>query len=210
MCQRACKPGSVHACFHAMGDHSSRAAFTCGIQQPTRTTGRNTPYAVPIRSCSRWGLPCRFRYRSRGALLPHPFTVAGPKPSPSALCGTFPGVAPAGRYPAPLFRGARTFLGTRKTRATRPPGPLTPRRCSEARAALPAPPPQFVPRRISHHAAEESEETRAPAGQSSPCGRGNKSARRIMRSSASTSPSIISGRYRRWNAVTAARGSSMS
>ena len=28
----------------------------------------------------------------------------------SALCGTVPGVAPAGRYPAPCFRGARTFL----------------------------------------------------------------------------------------------------
>ncbi len=27
-----------------------------------------------------------------------------------ALCGTVPGVAPAGRYPAPSFRGARTFL----------------------------------------------------------------------------------------------------
>ncbi len=27
-----------------------------------------------------------------------------------AFCGTFPGVAPAGRYPAPYFRGARTFL----------------------------------------------------------------------------------------------------
>ena len=26
------------------------------------------------------------------------------------LCGTFPGVAPAGRYPAPYFHGARTFL----------------------------------------------------------------------------------------------------
>ena len=26
------------------------------------------------------------------------------------FCGTFPGVAPAGRYPAPCFRGARTFL----------------------------------------------------------------------------------------------------
>ena len=28
----------------------------------------------------------------------------------SAFCGTFPGVAPAGRYPAPFFHGARTFL----------------------------------------------------------------------------------------------------
>src|SRR5258706_13735791 len=27
-----------------------------------------------------------------------------------AFCGTVPGVAPAGRYPAPCFRGARTFL----------------------------------------------------------------------------------------------------
>ena len=27
-----------------------------------------------------------------------------------AFCGTFPRVAPAGRYPAPCFRGARTFL----------------------------------------------------------------------------------------------------
>ena len=28
----------------------------------------------------------------------------------SAFCGTFPGVTPAGCYPAPCFRGARTFL----------------------------------------------------------------------------------------------------
>ncbi len=33
-----------------------------------------------------------------------------PKPGRFAFCGTFPGVAPAGRYPAPFFRGARTFL----------------------------------------------------------------------------------------------------
>ncbi len=31
---------------------------------------------APIRSCSRWGLPCRFRCRNRGALLPHRFTLA--------------------------------------------------------------------------------------------------------------------------------------
>ena len=28
----------------------------------------------------------------------------------SVLCGTIPGVTPAGRYPAPYFHGARTFL----------------------------------------------------------------------------------------------------
>ncbi len=31
--------------------------------------------AIPIWSCSRWGLPCRFCYQPRGALLPHPFTL---------------------------------------------------------------------------------------------------------------------------------------
>jgi len=33
-------------------------------------------HATPIWSCSRWGLPCRFRCRSRGGLLPHRFTLA--------------------------------------------------------------------------------------------------------------------------------------
>ena len=32
------------------------------------------------------------------------------------FCGTFPGVAPAGRYPAPCLRGARTFLPSPKPR----------------------------------------------------------------------------------------------
>ena len=84
------------------------------LKQPTRSTGAKTrlgpkPRAVPIRSCSRWGLPCRSRYRARGGLLPHPFTLAA-RTRRFAFCGTFPGVAPAGRYPAPCFHGARTFL----------------------------------------------------------------------------------------------------
>jgi len=71
---------------------------------------RVSPRAVPIRSCSRWGLPCRSRCRQRGGLLPHPFTLAAAMPRRSAFCGTFPEVALAGHYPAPYFRGARTFL----------------------------------------------------------------------------------------------------
>ncbi len=47
--------------------------------QPTRTTGPETGWAfarvIPIRSCSRWGLPCRSRCRSRGGLLHHLFTL---------------------------------------------------------------------------------------------------------------------------------------
>ena len=58
--------------------------------------------------------------------LTAPFHPCRPMPfggRRSALCGTFPGVAPAGRYPAPSFRGARTFLGASKCNAAaRPSG----------------------------------------------------------------------------------------
>ena len=59
------------------------------------------PPAAPIRSCSRWGLPCRRRCRRRGALLPPRFTLARGGVASGrgrfVFCGTFPGVAPAGR-----------------------------------------------------------------------------------------------------------------
>ena len=106
--------------------HSSGTPVTGRLTRPTRTAARK--YALPTMtcrhtaptwSCSRWGLPCRSRCRARGALLPHPFTLAFRRRSAGerfAFCGTFPRVAPAGRYPAPCFRGARTFLpSTRKS-----------------------------------------------------------------------------------------------
>ncbi len=40
---------------------------------------------APIWSCSEWGLPCRSRYRDRGALLPHRFTLARPREGTSAV-----------------------------------------------------------------------------------------------------------------------------
>ena len=42
----------------------------------TRQSLRLRPRLTPIRHCSRWGLPCRFRCRNRGGLLPHRFTLA--------------------------------------------------------------------------------------------------------------------------------------
>ena len=134
--QPACKPGSVghRSLAQAIRDgHSSGTMLAHGLEQPTRTASLTSPcgvitrkrtyrVAVPIRFCSRCGLPCRFRCRIRGALLPHLFTLTAPTliPPPQAgevgwgqrfvLCGTFPGVAPAGRYPAPYVDGARTFL----------------------------------------------------------------------------------------------------
>jgi hypothetical protein len=86
-------------------DHSSGAFVAERLKQPTRTTGAETrlgpkPRAVPIRSCSRWGLPCRSRHRSRGGLLPHPFTL------------TARGAAVCFLWHFPWGRPRRTLSGT--------------------------------------------------------------------------------------------------
>ena len=44
------------------------------------------PPAAPIRSCSRWGLPCRPCRQGRGALLPHRFTLAHGAKAARAVC----------------------------------------------------------------------------------------------------------------------------
>ena len=140
--QSACKPGSGwHAGIARIRDgHSSGTPVTRRLKQPTRTAGSGhrpralrararKARAVPIRSCSRWGLPCRRRCRRRGALLPHRFTLTAAEryaPRRSVLCGTVPGFAPAGCYPAPLVHGARTFLpGNLSVSPERPSGRLT-------------------------------------------------------------------------------------
>jgi hypothetical protein len=73
-CQTACKPGSVLPC--GRGDHSSGMRVATHLTRPTRTAMRKTSGAVPIWSCSRWGLPCRLCCQRRGALLPHHFNLA--------------------------------------------------------------------------------------------------------------------------------------
>src|SRR6478736_5917758 len=131
------------ALLHRRDGHSSGTHITARLEQPTRTTrpGNRPPppcgrSIVPIRFCSRWGLPCRPRCRVRGALLPHLFTLTPRRGARRFdLCGAFPGVAPAGRYPAPYFRGARTFLPRERER---PSGRLA--------AALVRPPPARVKR----------------------------------------------------------------
>src|SRR5690625_5606776 len=46
---------------------------------------------IPIWPCFRWGLPCRGCCQPRGALLPHPFTLACVVADHRrfAFCGTF-------------------------------------------------------------------------------------------------------------------------
>ena len=122
--QPACKPGSVGRGLHktrvnalllaARDGHSSGTPVARRLQQPTRTAGpghrsRDCSRAAPIRSCSRWGLPCRFRCRKRGALLPHRFTLA----VTLAGSGGLVSVALSLEFPA-LARGffRRTLSGT--------------------------------------------------------------------------------------------------
>ena len=130
-----------------MGSHSSRLRIAPQLEQPTRATGskhpalpRRTvqarrPYlallqvgfamrallpAAPVRSC-RTLSPLPVRPNSRRSARHRRYT----------LCGTFPRLhpktSPGGRYPPPLFHGARTFLAiTPVSRgdpaAARPPG----------------------------------------------------------------------------------------
>ena len=95
-------------------DHSSRRQVTPPLKQPTRAASRNRPicrpysvlhpvgFTVPrLLPAARCALAAPFRpYPSEGGR--NPFCGTIPEPSPK--------LEPAGRYPAPLFRGARTFL----------------------------------------------------------------------------------------------------
>ena len=171
------------------------------------------PRAVPIRSCSRWGLPCRPLPEARCALTApfHPCRGDTQRAGRSVLCGTFPGVAPAGRYPAPFVHGARTFLPAAfRHWPERPSGRLTQQGwgCS-ARGTTAVPvkpgsessdwrPPKFAA-------------ARAIARFCSPCCKwtdaGVRGEQRLERREveASIKPSIFAGRKCRWKAVTASR-----
>ncbi len=81
ICQTVCKPGSVRPRGSGTAIPLRRASRRASRDQPGRRGGNPltvacAPPAAPIRSCSRWGLPCRPRCRGRGALLPHRFTLA--------------------------------------------------------------------------------------------------------------------------------------
>jgi hypothetical protein len=84
------------------------------LEQPTRSVlvGTGRP-SLPIWPCSHWGLPCRRRYRLRGELLPHRFTLACARKGHrrSAFCCTFRrGSYLAQVLPGSVPYGARTFL----------------------------------------------------------------------------------------------------
>jgi hypothetical protein len=91
----------------ASSNHLSRTAITRRLQRPTRRgNGRatrrrhqHTDGAIPpVWPCSRWGLPQPIGHPIAGELLPRHFNLTCCQAV--CFCGTFPGVTPAGRYPA--------------------------------------------------------------------------------------------------------------
>jgi len=89
LCQRPDKPGSVP--FRVATIRLGCALPHTSSNQPARVSrirpapGRSLGHRAPIRSCSRWGLPCHACCQPRGALLPHPFDLAGNRSPPGGL-----------------------------------------------------------------------------------------------------------------------------
>ena len=125
----ACKPDFVQGLTLWTAIHLGLLLPTGSCNQPGPAGAKAAPdasvRAIPIWSCSRWGLPCQPCCQRCGGLLPHLFTLTqlfSGKPESqgrSVFCGAFPLVAQAGRYPAPLLFGVRTFL-TPKGAAAQP------------------------------------------------------------------------------------------
>ena len=99
-----------------MDDHSSGTSVAGRLARPTRRTVRKRtrgpkPPVLPIRSCSRWGLPCRSCLQARGALLPHPFTLTSWFCNELAVCFLwhFPWGRPRRALPGTVFPWSPDF-----------------------------------------------------------------------------------------------------
>ena len=115
--------------FRALDDHSSGTHVAMRFARPTRAAGWKGPWALrpapPL-----FGLAPGGVYRAapvagravRSCRTVSPLLRTNLKRS--VLCGTIPGVAPAGRYPAPHLHGARTFLPEGFMPSRRPSGQL--------------------------------------------------------------------------------------
>jgi hypothetical protein len=84
-----------------------RASRRASRDLPGRRSG-NAPVpcgtAAPIRSCTRWGLPCRPCCQGRGALLPHRFALARGIPCGSCAGGLFSVALSLGSPPPAVSR----------------------------------------------------------------------------------------------------------
>lgn len=93
--------------------HSSRAFVTKCLSQPTRTTSLDRTGVSPASSLFGFAPGGVYHATSVTRRAVSSYPTLSPLPQPVgrfAFCGTVPGVAPAGCYPAPFIHGARTFL----------------------------------------------------------------------------------------------------
>jgi hypothetical protein len=138
----------------ARDGHSSGTPVARRFEQPTRTAGSghrswsacrrwrdDRLHAVPIRFCSRWGLPCRSRCRKRGALLPHRFTLtAEPPPSSSPLAGERFSVVPSPATGEGKGGGRGGLFSVALSLGSPPPDVIRHRMSMEPGLSSPAPP----------------------------------------------------------------------
>ena len=93
------------------------------LVRPTRRHQASNLQTSPYSALHRVGLarpPC---HHDAGALLPHLFTVAAGQTGVLCIfCGAFPGVSPAGRYPAPCSTVSGLSSKTRRSDSPRLPG----------------------------------------------------------------------------------------
>ncbi len=133
-CQMACKPGSVTPVKPGqMAIHLGRLLPSASRDTPGSRPGNEAheqvvadPYLVllPVGFAFATSVT-RSAVRSYRTLSPLP----APKRRRFAFCGTVPEITLAGSYPAPCFRGARTFLTPLLERSkARPSGHLAPAR----------------------------------------------------------------------------------
>ncbi len=144
---------------------TSRSSSTCRPYLVLLPVGFTLPLPLPAARCA----------------LTAPFHPYPPEGGRFAFCGTVPGIAPAGCYPAPCHRGARTFLPRGVT-------------LEGGRPAV----WHAVGRPVPGRGQGSRRARRAHAERSS-----KRSSR--ARVSSSTWPSMRPGRKWRWNAVTTRR-----
>lgn len=178
-----------------MGGHSSRRRIAPSLKQPTRAVSAETGLAVH---------PCRLAARRPySVLLPVGFTVP-PSVAGDAVRSYRTLSISRGRNLRDLLSVALS-LGSLQPAVSRHRHFVEPGLSSPWKLPATPRPPGPLARRAIHG-------LRAPVipAYSSPLGFGSNNASRIARHSPSITPSINSGRKRRWNAITAASGSAIS
>jgi hypothetical protein len=150
------------------------------------------PRAVPIRSCSRWGLPCRRRCRRRGALLPHRFTLAAAVTQrTAAVCSL---------WHFPWTRARRMLSGTVCPRSP----DFPPRQPFGFAGAAVRPTDRHRDGGVGRRRQEATRRSKLMTRAAMLLGRPRCASKscKVARVEASLTPSMRSGRKWRWNAAT--------